>query len=742
MKKSTKILLVFALLSVLVMGGGLFYLKQRLDPNKLKSDIIINVEKNYPNLQLKIGKVDLNFGLTTNIELGDISLSNKGEKIPSELLALNKGTVKLPIFNILTGGGTIKLLIEKPFINFIEKEDINNWTEALEKKEFKSLNLGEKKSTDENTAQLPTYLATSQINAQFKDVIVNHLKGEEKNKISFDQIQFKDIGVKRPMAFKLDSAITLGSKKKISFNLNTIGELSLRAFLEDKIIQANSVSKIRNLKVDERPLLEEELVADAAILFRKDKTGRLDIELKSENLLKNKMQVFLLKEETRIEIETMEVFIESLLKQGEIKLSGVGLNDSWLDISGTALISKDGKIDPDLKIKPTKTLSYNLDGNFISLDRLILSLKEDQIGVDASINAFKGRVDIAVGNTIDINSPIDMEKLDIFKISVVANGLEIKKGLFPSKEKTETESKEDKKGFFAPFHLNLEYKNIMLFNEVIGGTGEVIGTSNELAVKSLIVKHGDGQIQIDATSKDFQESPRHKFNVETKNLNAQLFNSFLEKETPQMTGIINASVVGKAVSLKNGIDYDVFIKGSSKKGELVNFDLSSMINGYIEKANALPYLKKKPLKPVKIPQDYETISFDIHAKTKKSKVKKLNFVGVDKKIEVRSQGHIAMKGNSEMYLNFFDSKKNYLKFLKEVDMRHFPVRLEGQGIDLKPDYEFTIKKIIKNGEKRLKRKAKEAAKKAVKKEAEKLKKKLLEDEKLKKKAKDLLKGIL
>ena len=362
-----------------------------------------------------------------------------------------------------------------------------------------------------------------------------------------------------------------------------------------------------------------------------------------------------------------------------------------------------------------------------------MSLTESDLELNASLKTLKGRVDLSASNQININEKIDIEKLDSFNASLILNGLVIGKEDLANLNSNPKKEKKKSKGGLVPMRLNFELKNVILFNEVINGTGEFLAKKNEMALKNVELKHGDGVVLANATS----AGNKHKFNIETNKLNAQIVKGFLDEDSPYITGLINASLVGKATS-GNTLSYDAFLKGNSVKGELKNYDLSGMVNSHVDKVNSLPYFNKKPLKKVKLPQDYEKIYFDIHASSKKTIVKKVTFQGVKRKIEIKSQGTLVPKGNSELYVNIFDSKRNYLKFLKEVDMTSFPTKLKGAGYDLKPDYDYTLKFVRKKAEKRLKKKAKKAVKKAAKKELKKLEKKILKD----KKVKDLLKGLL
>lgn len=733
--KTTKIIILLLFLTTLVVGALAFYINKKINPEALKSQTTEYVKKNYPNLGLEIGNLSVGLGLTTDVLMSEITLSNLGQEHPSKLLTFKKAKIKIPLLNILTGGGTIKVYFDDPKISLIQGKKKSNWDEGLtkpiKKVEASAEGSGEKK------ADLPKFLATSQINAQLNNLLVDIEEGEKKNKFSFDSLQLNDIGVKRPMAFKLSSKVIIQNSKNVEFGLNSIGELNLRALVEDKVLQAKVLSRINDLKLENKKLLDEEIVSDAKINIRKDKSGTIELELNAEEFIKSKFKILMLNKKIKINLEDFKVSLGNLLKSAEVNIDGLGVSGSWLDIKGTFESESDGKLKPNLVIDTTKPLSYEIKDELISIERVKLSLIDDEMSLTSSIKAFKGRVEFSAGNTIDINEPIDLKKLDIFEASLIVNGIEISKDLLSKNEERKEVKEKPTDPIAVPFKLSFEAKNVLFLNEVIAATGQIHAVKDLLALKKLTLKHGDGEVVLDSTTKNLSKIPSHSFNAEIKNLNLRLVNSLLKSETPHVTGMLNASVVGKGKSKEKGFEYDLFLKGNTKKGELKNYDLSSMVNGYVQKVNGFPYFKKKPLKEVSLPQNYEMITFDIHAKTDKTLIKKSKFVGVDKKLEIRGQGKLSPAGDSELFLNIFDRKMRYLKFLREVDMKQFPVRLEGKGYELNPDYDYTLKFVKKKAEKRIKKKVKKAAKKAVKKELKKLEEKVLKG----KKAKDLLKDL-
>lgn len=698
-------------LSAITLGSLIYYVNMKIKPEALKAGVSKYVKSNYPALGLKLGSLEVGLGLVTSIKIKNINLvdSEKGK-----LLAFEEALIKVPLFNIITGGGTIEVKVKSPEVKIIKVGGTSNWELAFKKDEKKS----KKKKVK---SKLPLFLVNSQINAEFANLQVSYIdkkKGEKK--AVFRLLQLKDIGIKRPMAFKLISSIKLGADENMSIELNSIGEFGLKSFVKDKVIKAKALVRLNNIVFKKRPLIIEEVVVNANILFRKDKTGKIELALKSDGFLDGDIRVLILKEGINFEIEKLKLQLESAARTYGVSIEDLDLNNSSLDISGGLEISEKGFLTPDLGLKVSAPVLLSALGQNVSIDRLSALWKGDDIDVSTSMRVLKGRVDIKGSNQISINGPIDFSKLGPTNITMVINGAEIPKSMLLQKRETSQTKKKKSKPFLVPIKLNLDLKNILLGTEAINGSGEITVVKNKFAVKGLVIKHKGGQLDLNMSGENLMGETDYSFNLEAESLNADLISVFLEKDSPQISGTINSSIVGKAKG--SGAWFDVFIKGDAVNGELKNYDISSIVNDQLKRLNGIPYLKKKIMKEVHIPQDYKRITFDIHAKSNKILIKKGAFLGLNNKVEVKASGFIRPEGASEIFVNVLDTKGNYLKFLKKnFDINNLPIKMSGQGYELKNDYDYTTQILLGSLKKKHKLKVKK---------------------KVMKKAKEMLKGLL
>ena len=713
-----------------------FYARQKFNPESLKAELITTLGELYPNLKIDLGSLEVGFGLNSHIKISEIKLSSKILELDKASLAsFDLIDVKIPVFNILTGGGTIVLEVKKPEIEFRSIEKGTNWSKTLEGPDSE----GEVDQTKK--PKLPGFLANSQINAYMQNLLFKHVGQEGKiNRYNFNEISLKDIGIKRPMAIKLTSNIEFTSNQLIKFSIDSIGEFSLKSFLEDRVIRTKAISKISDLSIGEKTLELGEISLNTNLLFRNDKTGRISYEVKSDNLLETKGEYLILKDEGTLKIDKFLVSLVGLNKVYPFKTESLNLGDSSISLDGEVIINKEGNLKPYLKAKLIKSLFYEVDPIKLELESGVLVLTENKFDLSTAFSTLKGRGELKLSNEFDLNKKLDLAGLEPFEASLDLNGLiieesSIRKLMEPRVEKAE--SKEVSKDIkpIIPFVLDLKIKNILLLKEVLNGKAQISAVKEKIAVKNLDLKLAGGSLLVNSTTEMLKNASTHKFSIDLEKINLNSFKSLASKEMPFATGILSGSIAGNAKSDVKGMTYSVFLKGQAQDGKVINYDFSEVINERLDKINELPYFNKKPLKRIKIPQDYEKITYDFHVKEGLVKIKKIHMIGIKKKIELKSEGQLKEKGNSDVYINFFDKKKNYLKFLKEVDMNSFPTRMVGTGYELKPDYNYTTKIFLKKAEKRIKKKAKAAVKKVIKKETNKLK------EKAKSKAKDLLKDL-
>lgn len=733
MKSSKKIkiisICVILLITSFVAIG--FYAKSKFNSESLKAELVTTLSELYPNLKMELGALEVDFGINSHIKISKIKLTSK---ILEPELA-NLGTfdlidVNIPVFNILTGGGTIVLEIKKPDIEFRSIREGTNWSRTFESPAPKE------KVSDEEASKLPGFLANSQINAHMENLQFRHVDLEgKKNRYQFNDISLKDIGLKRPMAIKLNSIIEFSNSK---FSLDSIGEFSLKNFLEDRIVRTKAISKISNIVIAEKSINIEEISLNTNLLFRNDKTGRISFEVKAGSLLETKGEYLILKDEGTLKIENFLISLVEMNKIYSFKPDQLDLNDSSISLDGEVNVGKKGELKPFVKLKILKPLFLDNELSKIEIERGLLVLTENKIDFSSAFSLLKGRGELKLSNELDINKKIDLAGLEPFSASLDLNGLIIeesfvKKAMEPAAAKPKREEKEMTP--IIPFILDLKLKNIVFMKELLSGKAQVSAVKEKVAVKNLDLQIAGGSLLVNTTTELLKDSAAHKYSIDIEKINLARFQPLAPKEMPFATGILSGSVAGSSKSNSKGITYSAFIKGEAQSGEIVNYDFSEVINLQLSKINQLPYFNKKPLKRIKIPQDYEKLTYDFHATNNEIKIKKIHLIGIKRKIELKSEGLIKEKGSSEVYVNFFDNKKNYLKFLKEVDMNSFPTRMAGKGYELSPDYNYTKKVFIKKSKKKLKKKAKAAVKKIIKKETNKLK------EKAKSKAKDLLKDL-
>ena len=194
-------------------------------------------------------------------------------------------------------------------------------------------------------------------------------------------------------------------------------------------------------------------------------------------------------------------------------------------------------------------------------------------------------------------------------------------------------------------------------------------------------------------------------------------------------GTLKGDVSGTASS--KGL-YDVQIKINAADGEIKGNKIGSYIKDLI---GNVPVLSKSlDSRKVNLSDKFKAISFTGNLKNSHYDLKNIKYVGhsAERDISINASGNLYPLSKSKkgvVDVNVVDKGEKLIKNLKKnIGSDTLPMRFTGYGLDLKPDYSYTIKKVSKGA-------IKTQGKKQVKKVVE----KLLKKDKLKKVFKGLFK---
>ena len=795
MSKKTKII-VFSILGTLLLGfgGAIFYVSQKVNSKEIRLLTIEQLKKTFPSANVELGEFEVSFGTRLNLEADNLKLTYPTKKRNYNLITVKDIFVKIPLWSIITGGGNIDIELESPKVSYIEMAKGTNWSLSMEdkkgnkaktKKPSKKENIkkakGEVSKEEEgsNSLMIPAFMANSSINLRFKDINLDYsILPKTKGNISISKFLISNLGLKSKAAFELDSKIVLGEEKQkdVSFNALVIGEFSLNEFLMHNKISSNVVLKISDIFLKDStlkiPMIRNNIVFNMegeSIFgsmntdFEKSKIG-LDFRVGGKEVRVSKI-----KADFKIE-DLMTILNDSTLP--------ISANNSDFILNGEIGIKND-LITPNLTYKTTGLikLKHDLEDFGLAASGSIKGVKNN---INVVLNAFSGKVDVNLASDFNLNSkkPVQ-DRLKRTKIEVNARDIVIKKELLqtliyaPGKETTATASKNtnenideksakgsakagagnSKKEMGTPFvipnsDIIIDWDKIVIGSEKTKGNIKLNIKNNIIKTNKYKFNFGKGFVTGKETITLGKNSTSGSFNLALKNIQFDSFQAFLPPQVTNASGEFNGTIAGSFHSSKK-VTYDVKTSLNAKNGELKGINVDEYVKkvyGLVEKISVLK--GKLPKKEVKVDGNFEKLGLIGRFRESSYDLKKFNFVGINKKIDLSGSGTIypppSLK-EGKVYVDFKDSLGLPKIMVKNVGTDTLPLLFKGKGYDLSPDYGYSTKKLAK---KALKTKGKKQVNKAV----NKLKKKLfkssdgkdqkgLEDE-IKNKAKKLFKGFL
>lgn len=778
MKKSKlKVVLVsLVCLFLLLFGGVFYYASTQISPEKFKAIAESELQQLFPNAEIKIGKIDISLGLSAKVNINKLNMRLKSHD-HDELINVEDTVVKIPLWSILTRGGTVALTITQPDLYYKEIGESNNWILAMGKKTAHANSAQEtkqnhsekntKNQSENNSVALPAFLSRVKMDIKLFDMNVNYaLKDNSNGRLKLNRMVVNNLGLSSITAFELDSLINvkLNPKESVSFKSLVIGQFNLSEFLSHETINSAMVIKLSEIKLpsgDEFPDVKTDLKVklnkkgemggDFACVFGSSKMNG-NYKIDEENVALSSLAV-------DVQISDVAVLPKDLA-------SLVQLDKGKFKLDGNFTLSKNGSKNPDIKFSLSPGINIKVDNNLAYLETTG-SFKGKKLKVDTVVKVFEGKAEVVTTANLDLNQKnIGAQSLDSLRVDIRLDDMKVKKELIQSKMYAEKPKEQDKatahtsaskmKGdnvasnsvdqkkqnktppLLMPTGLiNFSMNRIKVGEENLSGTGLVKVAGNKVAIEKFKFNfsEGDGSLtDVTTLGENKQESV---FNLDLNRINLKGFNAFLPPQLNSISGIFSGKVNGNVKKINEDMNYDVTLNLVASKGELKGIDLSEKVQALVA---SVPLISDKFPKGKKIiiDENFETLSVKGNFKNQIYDVKEFVFNGINKKVEITGNGKVfppPQKQSADVVLELLDNSGNISNVLeKNVGTKILPMKLVGPGFDLKPDYKYTISKLAKSGYKnKVKAKVEEKAKDEVK--------KLLEDKVKSKDVNKLLKGL-
>ncbi len=278
MKSKLKIILISVFsVTALLFGGVIYYVSQKVNSEEIRQLTIKQIQNTFPSAKVELGKFDLSLGARIKLTADNLNISYPSKGKSYNMLSVKDLNVKVPIWSILTGGGTIDVNLDSPQVGYYELQNGTNWSLSTKGGSKKVVETTKSKKADQaktkgaekvsaNQLVIPAFIANSSVNLRLKNILLDYaLKPNTNGTVEINKFLVTNLGLKSKAAFELDSKIILGQKKAsdVSFRSLIIGEFSLNEFLKNNKIDSNIVLKISdvllkgsNLKI---PLMKNDI---------------------------------------------------------------------------------------------------------------------------------------------------------------------------------------------------------------------------------------------------------------------------------------------------------------------------------------------------------------------------------------------------------------------------------------------------------------------------------------------------
>ena len=745
MNKSMKILVSIISIIIIFCISTVVLISTKIKPELIKKEAISAINKNLPNATASIESIDYSIGTSVTLELEKFLLVEKATK--NKLLSLNNLKVKIPIWAILTSGGTIDIITDNPDIFVNKKNGELNWSKALStpNKKIVSEN-SDKKKVDKKEIEVPSFINKSKINFKLTNLnLFLDLGEEQKSKVNISVVKVRNISLEKSTAFEVKTEIKhqLEKEKFFKTKVKLVGEFDLGELLKKEKLKTQLNISINETKIDglefnipnikgkinlsgsvEKPIVDKSLVVQD-VLNLKAKTKINDSKVSVEDL-------------------NIALSLEELVNKvpAETKKQ---LQD--FNLSGVKIVTK-GKVDldldknelnPNIKIVTSKPIGMNaIDGIPVNI-RFSGIVNGQKIEMILNNDLLNGITAARIDTKLDLMNPeLDVKKMNPINIAISLSNLKIAKSLIQDKlwsssnkttavsqDEQQAVTKEGSKIYLPKTNISINGKHIWIDKEEISLNGNISMNGTNIKSKNMIMKYGKGQFipEFTANIKD-SNTIDTKFQLGLKNVEVSAFNAFFPPFINDIRGNFKGIVKGSFLkATKPKFNVNVGVQGVN--GEIKQLSLKKMFKSLIDK-----YAKGKADSLKDVDSKFDNITIKLNATEKEVKLKTFTMNGHKKKSKITASGNVSLEDKNSKIKGILFVEALRAELMKNADRKDMPYQLKGKGFGLLPDVGYTTEKLVSAVAKKQVKKESKKIEKKIKKEAEKKLKKLFKGFKL------------
>lgn len=753
---------------LVLLGGTFFYVKSKINPEEIRKLTVEAIAKAMPGADVSLGSVDYALGLNVKLGFNDLQIKLKAEdKI--EVINIKDFHVKIPVWAIITNGGTIDINVQNPHVNFKEySEKVNSITLALGKKDEASSDKKDEGKTDASSGsdkiEVPGFIAKSKLNVRVTDILLKYSKLDGSNgEISFNRFLLKNVNLETATAFEIESdiAVNLKGHKKFHTHGLVIGQVNLSEFVKEKKIDTSLVVDITSTSMTGLNYKIPDIKSKIRVIVPKEGAIKLDIESSFGSLAQTQVSVEMLEKKMDVKNLKLDVFLKELNsmldKETAQKLAAIDFGKSNFFIQGDLTLDDGNLSNSNVNFGLTNDIVYHgaeglkalvgMKGRYQN-ENLLVSLNNKVL--DGTINVdIKGKLNpMAKDFSVDKMGPI---QIDVLATNAKFSTEMIRKNLYAKKPETAQAKATGTEGAgagasaaakptmrkFPHLIVDAKWKQIIVGKDEFSGNGKIVVQNTTVGTDGIHFQFSKGKGLITFFSKQEPNfTVDNKFTFNLTGLNLSSLGALLPPVLESIKGDFSGDVKGTFTQYPKSSAYNVSFNLNASNGEIKGLNMTEHVASVLSKVEILK--SKIGKKDLKMTDEFEKLIVKGEATETLLSLSNFEFIGLKNTTVITGNGKVGMplsKKESSLDLVYVDKTGTVSDFMtKNVGTDKLPLKLTGVEFDLKPDYGYTLGILAKGA---LKTKGKEEVKKVATKALE----KVIQNEDIKAKAGNLLKGL-